>query len=146
MRQRRRRRGFNDGFGVNSGLGRLWWRAGGRRGAQYGRKLAGEGHAAIGLAAHEPADFGAQAEEATQDIGILGGVQILAEIGVGGEEPILTQAGHLLARDLRHREGGQQGEPQEPEHRRNPGVQDRLRQGAQGVGFVRGGGLVWHSC
>jgi hypothetical protein len=106
--------------------------------------VAGQGHAAVGLAAQEPAQLRPQPEKAAQDIGILGGVQVVAEIGVRGEEPVLAQCVARAAGGVRHREGGQQGQQQELQGHRNPGVQDRPRQGARCVGFARCGGLMWH--
>ena len=101
MSHRRRKRGFRDGFEVNEGVRWHWRRAGGRRRAECGRAVAGQGHAPVGRAAQEPAEFGAQLENPAQGVGILGGIQIVGEIGVGGEEPILAQGAERVARVVR---------------------------------------------
>ena len=117
---------------------------GGLRRAGYGRALAGPGHAAVGVAAHEPADFGAELEQAAQGVGVFGGVQVFGEGAVRGEEPVLAQGAQGVAGGSGHREGAEQGQEQELEGGRNPGVQDRPRPGARCVGFARYGGLLWH--
>ena len=110
----------------------------------FGRAVARQGDAAVGVAAHEPAEFGPQLEQAAQGVGVLGGVQVFGEIAVGGEEPVLAQEVPCAARGLGPREGGEQGEQQELQRRRNPGVQNRPRSGARCVGFDRSGGLMGH--
>ncbi len=79
-----------------------------------------------------------------QGEGVRGGVRLAGGIGVGGEEPVLAQEAQRAARGLGHGEGGQQGEQQELEGGRKPGVQDRRGHGPRGVGFARCGGLVGH--
>ena len=110
----------------------------------FGRAVARQGDAAVGVAAQKPAEFGPQLEQAAQGVGALGGVQVFGEIAVGGEEPVLAQGAQGVAGGSGHREGAEQGEKQELQGRRNPGVQDRPRPGARCVGFARCGGLVWH--
>jgi hypothetical protein len=106
--------------------------------------MAGQGHAPVGPAAQQPADLRPQLEQAAQGVGILGGLQVVGEIGAGGEEPVLAQEVLRAAGGVRLREGGEQGQQQELQRRRNPGVQDRPRPGARCVGFARCGGMVWH--
>ena len=142
MIHRRGKRGFRDGFGVIWGAWRHWRRACGLGGAEYRRAVAGEGHALCTVAAHQPAEAGAQAKQPAQDMGVP--VGILGGVGGEGEEPVLVRAAHGVARDGRDLEGGEQGQQQELQRGRNPGVQNRLRQGAQGIGFARCGGLMWH--
>jgi hypothetical protein len=101
MSHRRRKRGFRDGFKVNEGVRRPRRRAGGRRRAECGRAVAGQGHAPVGLATHEPADLRPQLENAAQGIRVLGGVQVVGEIRVGGEEPILAQGAQRVAGGVR---------------------------------------------
>ena len=144
MSRRRGTRGFGDGFGVTGGVHGPWGRAGGLRRAGYGRAMAGQGHAAVGGAAQEPAEFGAKLENAAEGVGILGGVQVVGEIGVGGEEPVLAQEVARAGGGLGLREGGEQGQQQELQDRRNLGVQNRPRPGARCVGFARCGGLMGH--
>jgi hypothetical protein len=144
MSRRRGTRGCGDGFGVNLGVRALGGRAGGLRGAGGGRAVAGQGHAAVAGAAHEPADEGAQLEEAAEGVRIPGGVQVLGEGGGVGEEPVLAQGAQRAAGGLRARDGGEEGQEQELEGGRNPGVQDRPRPGARCVGVARCGGLVGH--
>ena len=120
--------------------------AGGLRGTEYGRTVAGEGHAAVRGAAHEPAELGAELEQAAQDVGVLGGLQVVAEVGVGGEQPVLAQGAQRAGLGVCLREGGEQGQEQELEGGRNPGVQDRPHPGVRCVGFGRCGGLVCHLC
>ena len=144
MSRRRRRRGFGGGFGVNLGVDAPGRRAGGLFRAGYGRGVARRGHAAVGVAAHEPADFGAELEQATQGEGVFGGVQVFGEGAVRGEEPVLAQGAQGVAGGSGHREGAEQGQKQELQGGRNPGVHDRPRPGARCVGFARCGGLVWH--
>ena len=121
-----------------------WGRAGGVRRAGYGRAVAGEGQALVRGAAQQPAEPGAQAADAVQGECVEGGVRVVGGIGVCGEQPVLAQEVQHAARGLGHGEGGQQGEQEELEGGRNPGVQDRPGQGARGVGFARCGGLVCH--
>jgi hypothetical protein len=64
--------------------------------------VAGQGHAPVGPAAQEPADLGPELEDAAQGMGILDGVQVVAEIGAGGEEPILAQGAQRAARGFAH--------------------------------------------
>jgi hypothetical protein len=101
MSHRRRKRGFRDGFEVNEVVRCLWRRTGGRRRAEYGRAVAGQGHAPVGGAAQEPADLRPQLENAAQGIRILGGLQVVGEIRVGGEEPILAQGAQRVAGGVR---------------------------------------------
>ena len=142
--RRRGTRGFGDGFGVILGVRRLWRGAGGVRGAECGRAVAGESHAAVAGAAHEPADHGAELEEAAEGVRIPGGVQVFGEVGVLGEEPVLAEAAQGAAGGFRAREGGEEGQEEELEERRNLGVQGGPRPGARCVGFDRCGGIVWH--
>ncbi len=83
-------------------------------------------------------------EDAAQGVGLLGGVQVFGEIGAGGEEPVLAQEMPGAARGFRLREGGEQGQQQELDERRNLGVQNRPRPGARCVGFAQCGVLVRH--
>jgi hypothetical protein len=106
--------------------------------------VAREGDAAVGGAAHEPAEFGTQLQDAAQDAGVPGGVEVFGEVGVGGEEPILAQGAQGAAGGVGPGEGGEQGEKQKLEGGRNPGVQDRPQPGVRSVGFVRCGGLMGH--
>ena len=142
--RRRGMRGFGGGFRMGLGVDAPWRRAGGLLRTGYGRGKARGGHAAVGMAAHEPADFRAQLENAAQGVGIPGGVQVFAEGAVGGEEPVLAQGAQGAAGGSGHREGAEQGQEQELQGRRNPGVQDRPRPGARCVGFARCGGLMGH--
>ncbi|MCX7378649.1 MAG: hypothetical protein NTY94_18105 [Alphaproteobacteria bacterium] len=59
----------------------------------------------------------------------MGGRQDAFELGRGGSVP---------------GEERQQGEQELEQGRRNMDAIHRLRHAAQGVGFVRGGGSVWH--
>jgi hypothetical protein len=144
MSHRRGTRGCCDGFGVILGVRRPWGRAGGRRRGEYGRAVAQQGQAAVGLAAQQPAEFGAGAAEAAQLVPVLGGVRVFVGVGVRGEEPVLARQAHHIARGLGHGEGAKQGQQQELEGGRNLGVQDRPRPGARCVGFARRGCSVWH--
>ena len=124
--------------------GRQGGRAGSLRRARYGRTLAGQGHAAVGGAAQKPAELRPQLENAAQGVRGLGALQVFAEIGVGGEEPVLAQEVPRAARGLGPRKGGEQGEQQELQRRRNPGVQNRPRPGARCICLARCGGLMGH--
>jgi hypothetical protein len=110
----------------------------------FGRAVARQGDAAVGVAAQKPAELRPQLEQAAQGVGVLGGVQVFGEIAVGGEEPVLAQSAQGVAGGSGHSEGAEQGEKQELQGRRNPGVQDRPRPGARCVGFARCGGLIGH--
>ncbi len=121
-----------------------WGRAGGLGGAEYGRAVAGQGHAFGAVAAHQPAEAGAQAKKPAQDVGVPVGVRVFAGVGGDGEEPILGRAAQRAAGDPRHGKGGQQGQQQALQRHRQMGVQDRPRPGARCVGFARCGGRMWH--
>ena len=125
-----------------SGVRRHWGRAGGLGRAEYGRAVAGKGHTLGRVAAHEPAEPGAPTTQAAQDVRIPVGV--FAGVGGDGEEPVLVRAAQGVARGGCAREGGEQGQQQELQRGRNPGVQDRPRPGARCVGFARCGGLMGH--
>ena len=142
MTHRRGARGFGDGFGVILGVRPPWRPAGGLGRAEYGRAVAGQGHALGAVAAHKPAEPGAQAKQPAQDIGVP--VLVFAGAGGDGEEPVLLRAAQGVARGGCTSEGGEQGQQQELQRGRNPGVQDRPRPGARCVGFARCGGLMGH--
>jgi hypothetical protein len=106
--------------------------------------LTRQGHALGAVAAQQPAEAGAPAAEATQGVLVEQGVRVLIGGEVRGEEPVLAQEVLRAAGGVAHREGGEQGQQQQLERHRNPGVQDRPRQGARCVGFDRSGGLMGH--
>jgi hypothetical protein len=114
--------------------------AGGLRRAEFERAAAGRGHALVGGATQNPADPGALAADLAQGAVIPEGVRVFGGVEFGGVIPVLARA----ARGVRHGEGGEQGQQQELQRRRNLGVQNRPRPGARCVGFARCGGLMGH--
>jgi hypothetical protein len=119
-------------------------RAGGLFRGEFGRVVAQDGHAAVGFAAQEPAEFGAGAAKAAEFAPVLRGVRVLVRVAVRGEEPVLAREAEQAAGGGGDCQGCEEGEQQKLEGGRNRGVQDRPRPGARCVGFDRSGVLVWH--
>ncbi len=123
------------------GVGRLGRRAGGDGRAGYGRALARQRHALGGGAAQDVADPGALAADLAKGAIVPEGVRVFGGVELGGVIPVLARA---AVREARLRKGGEEGQQEELQGGRNPGVRDRPRQGAQGVGLVRSGRVKWH--
>ena len=86
-----------------------------------------------------PADPGVKAADPTQGARVRGGLRVLSGKDVGGATPNPAGAARRAVGESR-----QQGQLLELQRRRKMGERDRLRQGAQGAGFDRSGGLMWH--
>ena len=108
--------------------------------AGYGRALAGQGHTFGAVAAQDPTEPGPLAADFAQGAVVPKGLRVFGGVEFGGGVPILARAPQRAARGLRHGQRGEKGQQQELHGGRNPGVRDRPRQGAQGVGFDRSGG------
>ena len=144
MSHRRGARCFGDGFRMRLGEPPGWWRAGDECRAGYGRAQAGQGHALGGGTAEDVAEPGALAADSAQGAVVPKGVRVFGGVEFGGGIPVLARAPQGVARGPGHGERGEEGQQQELQGGRNPGVRDRPRQEARGVGFGRSGGLKWH--
>ncbi len=114
-------------------------RAGGLLRREYGRAVAGRGHAAVGGAAQEPAEFGTGAAQETELAPVLEGVLVLIRAAMRGDEPILAREAQEAAAGGGGCQGCEKGEQQQLEGRRDEGERDRPAPGARCAGFARCG-------